>query len=58
MVTIRAIGNPHYRLQPLAREAERRFRDGKLVMHYEQIHNGAEALAMITDHEKQLLPPR
>jgi hypothetical protein len=32
------------------------FRDDKLVMHYEQIHNGAEALAYIARHDAALLP--
>jgi hypothetical protein len=34
------------------------FRDGKLVMHYEQIHNGAEAVAVLARHQNELLPPR
>jgi hypothetical protein len=32
------------------------FRDDKLVMHYEQIHNGAEALAYLARHDAALLP--
>ncbi|HEY2386443.1 MAG TPA: hypothetical protein VGK30_05745 [Candidatus Binatia bacterium] len=34
------------------------FHDGKLAMHYERIHNGAEALAYLTRHHQALLPPR
>jgi hypothetical protein len=34
------------------------FRDGKLVMHYEHLHNGGEALAFIAQHDRALLPPR
>lgn len=34
------------------------FRAGKLAMHYEHIHNGAEALAVLAEHDAALLPPR
>ncbi len=34
------------------------FRDGKLVMHYEHIHNGADALAYLARHAAALRPPR
>ena len=34
------------------------FRDGKLVMHHEQIHNGPEAFAYMTRHHDALLPAR
>lgn len=34
------------------------FRDGKLVMHYEYLHNGAEALAVLARHQSSLRPER
>lgn len=34
------------------------FEDGKLRMHYEQLHNGHEMVAFIARHEAQLLPVR
>ena len=34
------------------------FRDGKLVMHYECIHNGAEFAAFLSEHDAALLPVR
>jgi hypothetical protein len=34
------------------------FRDGKLVMHHEQIHNGPEAFQYLTRHHDALLPAR
>jgi hypothetical protein len=34
------------------------FRNGKLAMHYEHIHNGADALAFIARHDAALRPAR
>ena len=34
------------------------FRDGKLVLHYEHLHNGAEALAYLARHDAGLRPLR
>jgi hypothetical protein len=34
------------------------FRDGKLVMHYEYLHNGAEALSVLARHQDSLRPAR
>ena len=34
------------------------FRDGKLVMHHERVHNGVEALEFIARHDAALRPRR
>ena len=34
------------------------FRDGKLVMHHERIHNAAEVFAYLERHAGALVPPR
>jgi hypothetical protein len=34
------------------------FRDGKLVMYYESLHNGAEFATFVIEHDAVLLPAR